>query len=340
MTQEFSRRGVIGAASAVAATGLLARPRRARADSRTIRIASICMTNSPWHFAMNKFRDLVQEKTNGSLKVSVYTDGQLGDMSQLMSGLQLGTLDMTYVGHNAPGQLHGAEVMNIVYVPYIFKSVASAEEICNNDEFRQIYEKIAKTTGVRTIGAWGQRSPRALESTHGPITDPSQLKGMRFRIPTSEIVKLAFETMDVQIAPMGMLEIYTALSRGTIDGQDNGFDLSVPARFYEAAKFWSASDHIYELVGWAISERLWKKLSSDEQAAITDAAKQAGQVTTDLTKKLDADSLGILKTNNCTYTVPDREKFRDVLANCHKPLDGKSWPAGFVEHIRSLSYGA
>jgi tripartite ATP-independent transporter DctP family solute receptor len=333
MTQSVSRRGLIaGTATATLLGG------RARAEARTLRIASIAMTNSPWHVAMNKFRDVVQEKSNGTLKVSVYTDGQLGDMSQLMSGLQLGTLDMCYIGASAPVQLHGAEILNVVYVPYIFQNVASAEAICNSDEFRAIYDKIAKGTGVRTIGAWGQRSPRSLETTKGPITEPSQLKGMRLRIPTSEVVKAAFETMGVQIAPMGMLEIYTALSRGTIDGQDNGFDLSVPARFYEAAKYWSATDHIYELVGWFISERLWQKLASDERTVVADAAKQAGQVTTELTRKLDQDSLGILKANNCTYTVPDRDKFRAVLANCHKPMDGKYWPQGFVEHIRSMSY--
>jgi tripartite ATP-independent transporter DctP family solute receptor len=337
MTQLLTRRRLVAATSAALAMPALARQGRA-ADSRTIRIASIAMTNSPWHHAMNKFRDVVAEKTNNAIKVSVYTDGQLGDMSQMMSGLQLGTLDMAYVGANAPSSLHGAEFLNVVYVPYIFKSVESAEQICNGEEFRAQYEKIAAATGVRTVGAWGQRSPRAMQTTHGPVTDPSQVKGMRFRIPTSEIVKLAFEKIDVQIVPMGMLEIYTALSRGTIDGQDNGFDLSIPARFYEAAKYWSATDHIYELVGWFISERLWKKLSQDERTVLSDSAQQAGLVTTELTRKLGQDALDILKANNCTYVVPDTDKFRQMMADCHKPLDGKYWPPGTVERIRGQSF--
>ncbi|MEJ1977560.1 MAG: TRAP transporter substrate-binding protein [Acetobacteraceae bacterium] len=334
MTTILTRRSVLAGTSAALAGAALP----ARAEGRTLRLASIAMTNSPWHFAMNKFRDVVHEKTNGTLDVSVYTDGQLGDMSQMMSGLQLGTLDMCYVGASAPVALRGAEVLNILYVPYIFSSVTSAEAICNGEEFNAIYDKVAKATGVRTIGAWGQRSPRALQSIRGPITEPSQVKGLRLRIPISETIKAAFETLGAQIVPMGMLEIYTALSRGTIDGQDNGFDLSVPGHFYEAAKYWSATDHVYELVGWFISERLWQKLSSDEQKAVADAAKQGGQVTTDLTRKLDQDSLNILKANGCNYVVPDRDKFRAALADSHKKFDGKLWPKGMVEHVRATSF--
>ncbi len=334
MTSILTRRGVLaGTAAAMAAA---AQP--GRAEGRAIRLASIAMTNSPWHHAMNKFRDVVHDKTNGALNVSVYMDGQLGDMSQMMSGLQLGTLDMAYIGNSASVPLHGSEILNIFYVPYLFSSVQSCETICNNDEFNAIYDKVAKATGVRTIGAWGQRSPRALQTTHGPITDPVQVKGLRLRIPISETVKAAFETLGAQIVPMGMLEIYTALSRGTIDGQDNGFDLSIPGHFYEAAKFWSATDHIYELVGWFISERLWKRLSTDERTALIDAAKQGGQVTTDLTKQLNQDALGILKTNGCTYTVPDRDKFRAAVADSHKKFDGVLWPKGMVEHIRKISF--
>jgi TRAP-type C4-dicarboxylate transport system substrate-binding protein len=67
-----------------------------------------------------------------------------------------------------------------------------------------------------------------------------------------------FDRLGVQSTPLGMLEIYSALSRGTVDGQDNGFDLAIPPRFHEAAKFWSATDHVNELVGFFVSERFWR----------------------------------------------------------------------------------
>src|ERR1035437_3090992 len=331
---KLGRRGLIGSGTTFA----IGIGGAARAQGRTLRIASIAMTNSPWHHAMNKFRDELARLTNGTLKVQVFMDGQLGDMAQLASGLQLGVLDMAYIGASSPQNLKGGEILSINYVPYIFSSVASAEQICNGEEFKGIYEQVAKATGIRTVGAWGQRSPRSLNTSRGPIMTPADAKGLRLRIPSSEVVEAAFQALGVQVVPMGMLEIYTAISRGTVDGQDNGFDLSVPAHFYEVAKYWSATDHIYELVGWFMSERVWQKLTTDERAAVSTAAQEAGKVTTELTKKLNADAMEILKANHCTYSVPDRDKFREILADSHKKFDGKLRSEEHTSELQSRQY--
>ena len=308
----------------------------AAAQTKTIKLATIALTNSPWHKAMIRFKEVVETESKGRLAVSLYTDGQLGDIGGLMSAMQLGTVEMSYYGAPSIIQLRGAEALNIMYMPYLFKSAEWAERIQNNEEFRAIYDRVAESAGVRVVGAWGQRSPRALQTTKGPITDPDQVRGMRLRVPPILMLKATFEKLGSQVTPMGMLEIYNALSRGTIDGQDNGFDLSVPARFHEAAKFWSATDHVYELVAFFASERFWKGLSAEDRAVVEKAGKEAGAVTTELTRKLDADSVEAMKAAGVTYVVPDRDKFRAALAGLEKEHEGKAWPAGMAERIRKL----
>jgi tripartite ATP-independent transporter DctP family solute receptor len=312
-------------------------PYRAEAQqARNFKLATIALNGSPWHKAMMKFKEVVETDSKGRLTVSLYTDGQLGDIGQLMSAMQLGTVEMSYYGVTSIVQLRGAEALNIMYTPYLFKNGEWAEKILNNDEFKGIYNKIAETAGVRVIGAWGQRSPRAVQTTKGPIAEPEQLKGMRLRVPPILMLKTTFERLGTQITPMGMLDIYNALSRGAVDGQDNGFDLSIPARFHEVAKYWSATDHAIELVGFFSSERFWKSLSPEDRAIIEKAGIAAGQVTTELTRKLDAEAVEILKGAGVTYTVPNREAFRAALAGIEKEFDGKVWPAGMVDRIRKL----
>jgi TRAP-type C4-dicarboxylate transport system substrate-binding protein len=157
---------------------------------------------------------------------------------------------------------------------------------------------------------------------------------MRLRIPAIPMLKAVFERLGAQITPLGMLEIYNALSRGTIDGQDNGFDLSIPAHYHDVAKYWSATNHAYELVGFFASERFWRGLPADDHGLFEHAAKEAGKVVTDLTRKLDEDSIGILKGAGSTYTVPDRAAFKTALAGVEDQFDGKLWPQGLVSRIR------
>lgn len=335
----MKRRQFTGIAGATLAATALAPAAPVLAQARNLKMATIALANSPWHKALLTFKDVVEADSKGRYTVTIYTDGQLGDISRLMSQMQLGTVEFSYFGAPSLSFVKGGEVMNVAYVPYLFKSAEWAERIFNNDEFQGYYEKAAEVSGVRMFGAWGQRSPRAVQSTKGPIMKPADLKGLRLRVPAIPALKGTFERLEAQVVPMGMLEIYNALSRGAVDGQDNGFDLSIPPRFHEVAKHWSATDHVHELVGFFASERFWKSLPADDRALFSKAAKQAGAVTTALTKEFDRASVETLKAAGVNYVIPDREAFRAATAGLEREFEGKLWPAGLVERIRKAQEG-
>lgn len=328
------RRLALAAAAVAALCAALTGP--AHAAPREIRIGTISAANSPWDQAMRRFSEVLAQETRGDLKAIVYTDGQLGDIQQMFSGMQLGTLEMGYFGLGAVTLMSGAAPLNVLYVPYLFKSKDAAEKVLNSDELKALYDDVAKKTGVRIVGAFGQRSPRAIQTIKAPVTKPEDVKGLKLRIPSIALLKATFESLGAQVAPLGMMEIYNGLSRGTIDGQDNGFDLSMPLKFYEAAKYWSATDHAYEMTGWFMSEKLWRSMSEPERAALIKAALEGGKVSTAATDKLDADAIATLKAAGVTYVVPDKAAFANALKDVSKPFDGKMWPAGLVDRIRAM----
>jgi len=317
-----------GAAVLAAATPLL------HAQTRNVKMATIALANSPWHKALLKFKEGVETASGGKYTVSLYTDGSLGDISRLLTQMQLGTVEFSYFGATSLSFVKGGEMMNVAYAPYLFKSTEWAERIFNSGEFQSHYDQIADGSGIRMFGAWGQRSSRAIQSTKGPIMKPDDVKGLRLRVPAIPLLKAMFERLGAQVTPMGMLEIYNALSRGAVDGQDNGFDLSIPPRFHEVAKHWSATDHAHELVGFFGSERFWKALPVADRSMFSQAAKNAGAVTTALTREFDRDSIEILKKAGVQYVVPDREAFRAATADLYKEYEGKLWPTGLIDSIR------
>jgi tripartite ATP-independent transporter DctP family solute receptor len=326
----FSRRSLLAAGAGLGLS--LALPSvRAQSAKRHFKISTVAASNSPWHLGALAFKEEVERRSEGRFAVSVFPDGQLGDNNQLYAALQLGTLDFNYAGLSSALVLKGGEILNVLYVPYLFRDAESAQAAVNGAEFGAIYDRIAKASGVRPIGAWGHRSPRALQTTRGPIHQPDDVKGLRIRIPPYDILRATFENLDAQAVSLGWLELYTALSRGTVDGQENGFDISTPARFHEVAKHWSATDQTYESVGWFTSDRLWQSLSTDDKNLVAAAAEAAGLVTTRATQKVDEESIGILKASGAQYV----EAFRKRLHGVHKRFDDKLWPAGFVEKVRT-----
>lgn len=318
----------------VIAAGAFSQP--ASAADMTLRMGTFATSTSPWGQAMRAFSEIIEKKTEGRIEISVYTDGQIGGMQQLLTGMQLGTIDMAYFDVTVAAFLKGAESIKVAIVPYLFNSKADAAKVLNSDLFQGIYGDIAANTGVRIFAAYGDRSPRAIQTTKGPIETPEDLKGLKMRVAGIDVYEHTFEKLGSQITPLGMTEIYNALSRGIVDGQDNGFELAIPPKFHEVAKYWSATDHVYGVTGWFISDQIWDQLSAEDQAIFLEAAKEAGQVSTDATNELDANGLKLLEEAGVTYTVPDRDAFRAALADIYKDFEGKVWPEGLVAKIKAI----
>src|SRR5215470_2447635 len=121
----------------------------AQAADLTLRFGTPFVTNSNLHKGMEKFAEVVAQESGGKIKVGVYPDSQIGDIQQLIAGMQLGTVDMAYLGPGNSGQLKGCGALNISYLPYLFKSKRSAEDIINGPIFAELFDQCAKASGVR-----------------------------------------------------------------------------------------------------------------------------------------------------------------------------------------------
>lgn len=317
--------------------GTVALPYYARAQApRELRLGSVNVTGSVQDKGLQKLVQVVETESKGRYKVKVYMDSQLGDLGALLSGMQLGTIDMALLGIGNAAGLKGGAALNIGYVPYLFKSKTAARDILSGPLFADMFETLAKEFGVRAFAVAGARSPRAIQTIKGPIVKPADLKDVRLRIPPIDIFRATFEALGVKPVALGANEIYLAMSRGQVDGQDNGLDVSLPFKWHEVAKYWSATDHVYELGTYYMSEKLWQSLPAEDREIFRKAGLAAGDEITKLTEDIDRGGVEELKKAGVTYTVPDIAAFRDALKNVHEPFEGKAWPAGLVAKIRAM----
>jgi len=300
-----------------------------------LRFGTPFVSSSNLHKGMLKFAEVVDKESGGKIKVQVYTDSQIGDIQQLLAGMQLGTVDMAYLGVGNAAQFKDCGPLNVGYLPYLFKSKQKAEEVLNAPIFQELYETCAKSSGLRIFAVAGARSPRAVVTTKGPIRKPEDLKGLRLRIPPVPIFRDTFEVLGVKVVPLGLNEVYMALDKGQVEGQDNGFDLTLTFRFHEVSKFWSATDHVYDVAAWYVSERKWKSFTPQQRELFIKAAKAGGRLATDLGEEFDRHGLEELKKANVTYVVPDRAAFEAAWKDLYKRYEGSVWPDGLVARIKA-----
>jgi TRAP-type transport system periplasmic protein len=306
------------------------------AQDRELRLGSPWPTTSTPHVALVTFSKEIERLSGGRIKVRVYPDSQLGDIQALINGLQLGTVDMTFLAIGNAGVLKGGAPLNVAYVPYLFKSKSDAERIANGEIFQQLYDNLAKESGVRILGVYGARSPRAVHNSKREVVKPDDLKGLKIRIPPIDGIRLSFETLGAKPVVLGLGDTYNAISRGQVDGHENGIDAAVGYKWYEVAKHWSQTDHIYETGAWYINEALWRSFSPEDRELFRKAAEAGGRDMTAAGEKLDSEAVEILKQNGVRISQPDKAAFQAALKDIHKSLEGRVWPAGLVDRIRAM----
>ena len=90
-------------------------------DSYTLKFGHISSEDNTWHQAALKFKELVEERSQGKVEVKVYPNSQLGKEMDIINSIQLGTADMTITGESLQNWAPKAALMA---VPYAFESSA------------------------------------------------------------------------------------------------------------------------------------------------------------------------------------------------------------------------
>ena len=193
-----------------------------------------------------------------------------------MTGVQTGTIDMAYLGVANAAVLKGGGALNVVYVPYLFKNKQVVPEIVNSPLFQEFYDSLARESNVRVFASYGSRLARACNTVKGPIVKPADLKGMKIRVPPIEVMRATWEKLGTKPVIMGLGDIYMALSRGQIEGQENGMDAIIAYKWYEVTKHYSPLDQTYEVSAYYMNEKLWQQLDAGGEGH-HDQGRQAGR---------------------------------------------------------------
>ena len=302
----------------------------------TLKLNHVFAPGAPADRAARSFAKNIEKRTNGEVKVQIYPSSQLGNVLGTFQGLTLGTIDATVIDVNMAGYIKGQQAFFIGQVPYLFKSLDEAQRIYNSDLFKPLFEKLRTEKGIRMVAAAGHKQGRCINTTKGPIFSPADCKGIKIRVMPIPVCIKAFETWGFKSTPVNWSELYMALKQGIADGQDNGPDLTCPQKFYEVAKYFAITNHVYATFGWYLSEKTWKKLTPDQQKIIVEESRKAGDELTAYSKVQWQECINTMMQKNVMITYPNRFAFADAVKDVYKEFEGKLWPKGMVEKIKAM----
>jgi len=250
----------------------------------TLKLGHIADPQNPYAQGAEKFAELVKEKSGGSVEVQVFPSSQLGNQRDLIEGLTFGTVDMTLTSTAVFGNF--VPEMGVFDLPFIFRDIEHTYKVL--DTVGMETAKLGEARGIKTL-AMMENGIRHMTNNRRPIKTPADMKGLKVRVMEQPVYIEMMKLLGASPTPMAFSEIYTALEKGVIDGQENPLAHIWTSRFFEVQKYISLTAHTYSAEPVLISMSSWGKLSADQQKAMQEAAVEAAKWQRDLCRSLEKD---------------------------------------------------
>jgi tripartite ATP-independent transporter DctP family solute receptor len=284
----------------------------------TLKLGHIADPQNPYAQGAQKFADLVAEKSGGTIKVEVYPSSQLGNQRDLVEGLTLGTLDLTMTSTAVLGNFHPQ--VAVFDLPFIFRDREHAFKAL--DTVGMEIAKDLEEKGMKVL-AYYENGVRNMTNNIRPIRVPEDMKGLKIRVMEQPIYIAMMKALGANPTPMAFGELFTALQKGVVDGQENPAAHIYTKRFFEVQKYISLTEHTYSAEPLVVSMITWNKLTAEQQTIIQEAAEEACDWQRQLAIDLENGYWDKIRESGKSEIITDvdKEAFREATAPVWKDFE-------------------
>ncbi len=223
---------------------------------------------------------------------------------------------------------------------YVHQDAAHQVAVFNDPLMDPFKQKVEDELGVKLLSVMylGRRHVNLRFSrAEKDVQTPADLAGVNLRMPGSDAWQFLGKALGANPTPMAFTEVYTALSTGSVDGQDNPLPTNKDAKFYEVTKQICLTSHLVDLNYVAFSKKVWEGLTPEQQAAVQKAADDAAESGRQKQLALEDELVQFFKDQGLDVYEPDLAAFRSQVQQAYLASDlAKDWPEGVLDKINAL----
>jgi tripartite ATP-independent transporter DctP family solute receptor len=283
--------------------------------------------------AMVVFKEEVEKLSGGKIQVDLFPAMQLGGASENVDMVKSGTLFMCYA--SAAYFVGYVPELGVTGLPFLFKDRPTVEKIMTGPIGKDLLKEMDKA-GFVGMAFWDLGS-RNITNSKRPITQPSDLEGLKIRLQPAKVMLNTFKALGANPVPMDIKEVYSALKQGVIDGQENPYANIRDHRFYEVQKYLSVTGHFYDVMTVAANKKSFSEQPKEFQEILWKGIEKGTQYSWAQGGKEDDEAFQDLKSKGMvvnTLTPAQAKLFRDKTESVYKENEGsigKKWIDRFLQ---------
>ena len=268
----MNRRRFLGTSLGAAAALPLAGSRALADDGRHVLTATdVHVKDYPTVEAVRWIGETMARETGGRVTLRQYHSGQLGRESEAIDMARFGAIDMTRV---YAGALNNAfPLTQALCLPYVFDSVAHMRRAMDEGVGQAVLEGFSRR-GLVGLAIYDSGA-RCFYNTKHAIRTPEDLHGLKVRVPVSDIFIRMLRLFGANPTPLSLGEVFSGLETRMIDGAENNIRSFHSSRHFEAAQYWSQTNHSYAPDVLLVSQRTLDGLQPRDRELLVETARQS-----------------------------------------------------------------
>lgn len=268
----------------------------------------------PYHLGAQKFKEIVEKESKGTIEVQLFPNGQLGTGERdLIEGMQLGTVDVVV---SSTGPMSGFEPKFMLFdFPFLFRDKEHAYKTLDGKHGQYVYSLLDKK-GIVGL-SWFENGFRHLTNSKKEVKTPADAKGIKLRTMENKVHMAIWKALGADPTPMAFGELFTALQQKTIDGQENPIPIIFTSKFFEVQKYLSLTGHVFSPAQLLISKDKFNKLSDDQKKVVQKAAKEAAAFERSKITEMENSQVDELKKKGMIVTNPDKQAFLEATKSVY-----------------------
>jgi len=325
------------AAAAIAALAL-AGPAAAQSPV-VIKFSHVVASDTPKGKAAEKFKELAEKYSDGKVKVEVYPNSTLYKDKEELEALQLGAVQMLAPSNSKFGPI-GVREFEVFDLPYILPDLATLRKVTDGPLGARLL-KLLEPKGMIGLAYWDNGFKQM--SANKKLIEPSDYKGLKFRIQSSKVLEAQFRALGAIPQVMAFSEVYQALQTGVVDGQENTWSNIYTQKMHEVQKYATVTHHGY--IGYVVvaNKKFWEGMPPDIRAACEKALKEATEYGNGQSAKENDDALADIrkagKTEIITLTPEQDAAMRKAMMPVYKEVASRVGQPLIDEFLKETGRG-
>lgn len=273
-------------------------------------------TTSQYQAGAERFKELVEERTGGAIKIEIYPNNQLGAERECFEGQNLGTIEFALGTGAVLGQVCNID-SDIFSLPWLTSSEDDFFALMDSDLADEICAG-SSAYGIEVMTAYNAGF-RQLSNSKRPVNSIDDVKGLKIRCPESDMYIKTMEAIGISPTPLAWSDVFSSLQTGMIDGQETPVMVFCTNGLPEVQPYLAITNYMNDPILFTVSNSFMEKLTEEQREIVRAAAQESAEYERQYVRDNEQELLTqAIEDWGLEVTYPDVAPFQEAVKSVHE----------------------